>query len=94
MKAVRNKATGRLVYREYPDFRKGMGIANALLGDLVAGDLGSKDELEEIDITQEQWDAEIALREQEKGPTAKERLDDLDQRVKYLEKTPTPISPP
>ena len=44
MKVVINKKTGKVVYRQDPDFEKGIGIANAL----GRGDF-KKSDLEEID---------------------------------------------
>ncbi|MDI6761254.1 MAG: hypothetical protein QMD05_10555 [Candidatus Brocadiaceae bacterium] len=56
MRVVRQKVTGRIVYRADPEFAPGMGIKNALT-------MGHKEsECEEVDITQAEWDAEIALR--------------------------------
>ena len=80
MKVVKHKITGRLVYRELPDFKQGLGIINAaLMG------LGSQDELEEIEVTKAQWDAELVLREQERPPTVQEQLYQLKDRVSSLE---------
>ena len=80
MKVVRHKITGRLVYREIPDFEEGKGIINAILFGF-----GSKSELEEIEVTPEEWEAELELREQERPPTVQEQLDQLKDRVSSLE---------
>ena len=63
MKVVRHKITGRLVYRQEPDFEEGKGIINAVL----MGE-GPEEELEEVEVTQAQWDAELALRKEETLP--------------------------
>lgn len=60
MKVVRHKVTGRLVYREAPDFKKGLGVINAVLMGY-----GSKSELEEVEVTPEEWEAELLLRKKE-----------------------------
>jgi hypothetical protein len=60
MRVVRNTSTGRIVYRESPDFEWGKGIVNA-----VASDGYTESELEEIEVTEAEWDAELLLREQE-----------------------------
>lgn len=80
MKVVRHKITGRLVHREDPDFKDGMGITNAALFGC-----GSKDELEEIEVTPQEWEAELELRRQESPPTLQEQLDHLKERVATLE---------
>ena len=80
MKVVRHKITGRLVYRELPDFKEGLGIINAaLMG------LGPEKELEEVEVTWEEWEAELELREQERPPTVQEQLGQLKDRVSSLE---------
>jgi hypothetical protein len=72
MKVVKNKKTGRLVYREEPEFKEGYGILNAVnLG------LGKKEDLIEVDATEEEWKTEIQLRRQEEPPTAQEQIDEL-----------------
>lgn len=86
MKAVRHK-TGRLVYREEPEFKPGYGIINAvLLG------CGTEDELEEVEVTEKEWENECKLREQEEPPTLEKQVDKLektleklDERVKQIE---------
>ena len=70
MKVVKNIQTGRLVHREIPDFEEGKGIINA-----VAMGCGSIENLEEIEVTQTQWDAELALREEERPRVLSELLD-------------------
>jgi len=81
MKVVKNIKTNRLVYREEPDFKKGLGIKNAIIFDL-----GMPDELKEVTVTQAQWEAELALREQERPPTLQKKLDTLTLRVENIEK--------
>jgi hypothetical protein len=52
-KIVRQKSTGKTVYRQSPDFKKGIGIKNALL-------LGyDKNDLEEIVLSQQEYDDDI-----------------------------------
>ena len=63
MRVVRNKVTGRLIYREEPDFEWGKGITNAIL----TGE-GIENELEEIEVTEQEWEAELALRREENLP--------------------------
>lgn len=72
MRVVRNKLTGRPVYREDPDFEWGKGITNA-----VAHECGSVDELEEVEVTPEDWDAELLLREQEQPLPTSEHIGKL-----------------
>lgn len=81
MKVVKNLKTGRLVYRESPDFKKGLGIKNAVLHEL-----GMPDELKEVTVTQAQWDAELALQAQEQPPSLQEKFDLLTLRVENIEK--------
>lgn len=56
MKAVKQLSTGRIVYRQSPEFEPGKGILSAKATGFPEADL------EEISITQVEWDAEIALR--------------------------------
>lgn len=85
MKVVQNKNTGRLVYREQPDFKKGYGIANA-----VIWGCGDKGDLREINATQAEWDEEMELQKQEAPPTTQEQIDALKDRVSGLETTLNP----
>lgn len=55
MKVVRKKGTQEIVYRSDPEFVDGMGIINAAMIKNYP-----PSELEEVTITQEQWDAYIA----------------------------------
>ena len=80
MKVVRHKITGRLVHREIPDFEKGLGMLNA-----INFELGTAEELEEVEVTQAQWEAELELRDQERPPTVQEQLYQLKGRVSSLE---------
>ena len=80
MKVVKHKITGRLVYRELPDFKEGLGIINAVLMGF-----GPEKELEEVEATQAEWDAELELREQERPSTVQEQLGQLKDRVSTLE---------
>ena len=88
MKVVRHKITGRLVHREIPDFEKGLGILNA-----INFELGTAGELEEIEVTQAQWEAELELRQQERPPTTQEQLDQLKDRVSSLEEAKAELNP-
>lgn len=81
MKVVKNIKTGRLVYREQPDFKPGYGIPNALIFGV-----DPKDELVEVDATESQWQAEIALRQKEKPPALQPQIDEIRQRLTTLEK--------
>jgi len=63
MKVVRHKITGRLVYRQQPDFEVGLGITNA-----VSFGCGSADELEEVEVTEAEWEAELITRQGEHLP--------------------------
>jgi hypothetical protein len=80
MLAVRNKDTGRLVWRESPDFERGYGLGNAIIDGL-----GTYKNLEEVEVTQEEWDAEIALRQAEKPKTLADQVKGLSDRVSALE---------
>ena len=51
MKVVKQKSTGEIVYRQSPDFEKGLGIINASIFNQI-----SADDLEEVEITQQEWD--------------------------------------
>jgi len=74
MRAVRHISTGRIVYRESPDFEWGKGIANAVAG----GDTDyPAEELEEVEVTQEDWDAELLLREQEQPLSTSQHIGKL-----------------
>jgi len=66
MRVVRHISTGRIVYRESPDFAWSMGIANAIASDINY----PAEELEEVEVTQEDWDAEIAIRKEETLPSS------------------------
>ena len=81
MNSVKNIKTGRLVYREQPDFAPGFGIKNAVLFDC-----GSAKELEEVTATEEQWQAEVDARQQEQPPTIATQLAEIRQRLTTLEK--------
>jgi len=85
MKAVKNTTTDRLVYREFPDFKKGYGIKNAL-----ALNLGMPDDLLEMTITQAEWDAELAKQFWETPPSIDARLSDLDRRLSDIERLNSP----
>lgn len=91
MIVVQNILTGRLVYRESPDFSIGCGIKNA-----VILNLGKPGDLIEIHVTQEQWDAELSLQAQEQPPSLYQKLDLLTFRVEILEKVllKMPVPPP
>ena len=88
MKVVRHKITGRLVYRELPDFKEGLGIINAVLMGF-----GSEEELEEIEVPPENWEAELELRRQESPPTVQEQLYQLKDRVSSLEEAQAELNP-
>jgi hypothetical protein len=79
VKVVKNKTTGRIVYREEPEFKEGYGILNAInLG------LGKKEELIEVDATQEEWEAECKLQQEEAGPTLREEVDKLKGEIEKV----------
>lgn len=88
MKVVRNKATGRLVYREDPESDK-VGV---LLAHAIMEGLGDYMNLEEYEATQEEWDKEVAQYMAEKPPTEmdllKQEIEKLKDRVKALESKP------
>ena len=52
MKVVKQKSTGKVVYRQSPDFEKGKGLLSASVVSSV-----SVDDLKEVEITQLEWDA-------------------------------------
>lgn len=81
MNSVKNIKTGRLVYRESPDFKPSYGILNAVLLDL-----GIKDDLIEIDVKEPEWQKEIDLRQAEQPPTTQAQIDEIKQRLMILEK--------
>ncbi len=82
-RVVRVIKTGETVYRQEPDFEPGLGIKNAciLLG-------FKKKELEEVEITQEEYDAEINVefQEKEKEKKIKEEMDSIlrEQAIQNL----------
>lgn len=80
MLVVKNIVTGRLVYREEPNFPPGLGLKNA-----VMEGLGHPSNLLEIKVAPSEWEAELALREQERPRTTQEQLDALQTRVVSLE---------
>ena len=51
MKVVKQKSTGKIVYRQSPDFEQGKGIINASIFNQIAAD-----DLEEVVITRQEWD--------------------------------------
>ena len=69
MKVVRQIRTSRLVWRECPDFKEGKGKINAARFHILP-----IDDLEEIEATTAEWEAELALREQERPRTDRELL--------------------
>ena len=52
---VKTVATDEIVYRQFPDFETGFGIANAIQ---LFG--GTETDYIEVQITQEEWDAYVA----------------------------------
>ena len=52
MKVVKQKSTGKIVYRQSPDFEKGKGLINASIINSI-----SADDLEEVEINRVEWDA-------------------------------------
>lgn len=85
MKVVQDRNTGRLVYRQEPDFTPGLGIRNAM----ILG-LGTPDHLQEIDTTDAKWQLEITLRRQAEPPTLQEQIDDLTAAVADLKSARKP----
>jgi len=79
MKVVKNKVSGRLVYREDPDFKPGYGIKNAV----IIG-LGTEEELIEVDATEKDWEKETELRRQEMPPTLREQMEKVKEDVENL----------
>ncbi len=65
-KIVREKSTQKTVYRQEPDFEEGLGIKNAC----IIHYLQPKD-LEEVEITQEEYDNNLQAESQE---TVKENM--------------------
>ena len=76
MKVVKHKETGEILYRSEPEFEKGFGIKNASIGEGVP-----ETELEEVNITQQEWDEHVAVAVE---PSEKERIEALEAEVKYL----------
>lgn len=72
MRVVKRISTGRIVYRESPDFEWGKGIPNAAK---FPDNPYPVEELEEVEVTQAEWDAELALREAERPRRLGELLD-------------------
>src|SRR3990167_2768368 len=64
MKVVKQISTGNIVYRQSPDFEPGKGIecARAMHGLPIT-------DLEEVEITQAEWNAEIAQRVEKEKET-------------------------
>jgi len=75
MLVVKHKDTGEILYRSEPEFEEGMGIKNASIIEGIP-----EIELEEVEITQQEWDDHIAaqkdisnvvvLKEVSEGPAA------------------------
>lgn len=63
MRVVRQISTGRLIHREIPNFEWGKGILNAL----IDNDIPVED-LEEVEVTTQAWEAELAIRREENLP--------------------------
>jgi hypothetical protein len=84
MRVVRNIKTKRLIWREVPEFRPGLGIANA-----VKAELGAKEDLEEVEVTEKEWAAEMTLQQADKPKTEmqilKEQMAALETRLKAIE---------
>ena len=82
-KVVRVIATGETVYRQEPDFEQGLGIKNACI---LHG--FKKKELEEVELTQEEYDAELEVefQEKEKEKKIKEEMDSIlrEQAIQNL----------
>ena len=82
-KVVRVKTTGETVYRQEPDFEPGLGIKNAC----VLFGLKKK-ELEEIELTREEYAAELEVefQEKEKAKKIKEEMDSIlrEQAIQNL----------
>lgn len=53
MKVTRLKTTGVITYRSDPEFETGKGIKNSLI---LFRDRVNPNDLEEVEITQEEWD--------------------------------------
>jgi hypothetical protein len=51
MKVVKQISTGKIVYRESPDFKDGQGIINAHINENIP-----VMDLQEVDIPQQDWD--------------------------------------
>jgi len=81
MFVVKNMVTGRLVWRESPDFAEGCGLKNA-----AALGLGDPADLVEIKVAAQEWDRELALREAERPVPVEVLIADLLERVTNLEK--------
>jgi len=75
-RVVRDTATGRLIYREIPDFKDGYGIINAML----FCDYTDNSTLEEVYVPISAWDSELALRLSENLPHSQHigKLVDVD----------------
>ena len=61
MKVVKQKSTGRIVHREEPEFKPGKGKENASTSTGIL-----ETDLEEVEVSQADWDAEMALRADER----------------------------
>jgi hypothetical protein len=75
MKVVKQISTGNIIHREIPDFETGKGIINA---SFITGI--SQSDLEEVEITQTEWDnhqATIQATIQEKANQKQSAIDKL-----------------
>jgi len=80
-KVVREKETGKIVYRSDPPFEDGFGAKNAAL---LYG--GKPEDYTEVSITQEEWDAHINYKTDEQ--LIRDKMNELlrKQAVEELKK--------
>lgn len=55
-RVVKEKITGKIVYRSEPEFKKGLGIKNA-----VAMNGGKPEDYKEVEIIQQDWDLHLEV---------------------------------
>lgn len=78
MKAVKQISINKLIYKEYPNFKEGKGISNCSLFKNIP-----KEDLIEVEVTQEEWDKDYELSYVEKRKREyPSQFDYLDAKVK------------
>jgi hypothetical protein len=80
MKVVIRKLDHKILYRSEPEFKEGFGIKNAL-----AERGGKPEDYQEVDITDQQWQAHLDTMEKPYDP--KTEIDAIRKRLELLEAT-------